>query len=220
MPFNATRKKKLTKSWRFLLWLLSSSHSSCFQITSSFCGLTLITEVSELNRSNARHEAYHPVVAFGDQWAWISERTFIHSHDAIFLDNATQDFPLLRMYFVPRVGRQEPWNEGEILPRIPLRVKNNALRYVSLSAWINLIIFLRALTSAESTILLFSVSKLYSLIVRSQHLADFWLLYAIVVSFTQKPFKLILPSRPHAGKIRPQHRELRALLFAKSVWVL
>ena len=49
---------------------------------------------------------------------------------------------------------------------------------------------------------------------------DFWLLYAIVVSLTQKPFKLILPSRPHAGKIRPQHRELRALLFAKSVWVL
>ncbi|XP_015760593.1 PREDICTED: cancer-related nucleoside-triphosphatase homolog [Acropora digitifera] len=28
----------------------------------------------------------------------------------------------------------------------------------------------------------------------------------IVVSFTQKPFKLILPSRPHAGKIRPQHQ--------------
>ena len=171
MPFNATRRKKPTKSWRFLLWLLSSSHSSCFPITSSFCGLTLITEVSELNRSNARHEAYNPVVAFGDQWAWTSERAFIHSHDAIFPDNATQDFPLLRMYFVPRVGRQEPWNEGEILPRIPLRVKNNALREVSLSAWINLIIFLRALTSAESTILLFSVSKPYSLIVRSQHLA-------------------------------------------------
>lgn len=55
MPFNATRRKKPTKSWRFLLWLLSSSRSSCFPITSSFCGLTLITEVSELNRSNARH---------------------------------------------------------------------------------------------------------------------------------------------------------------------
>ena len=109
MPFNATRRKKPTKSWRFLLWLLSSSHSSCFPITSSFCGLTLITEVSELNRSNARHEAYNPVVAFGDQWAWTSERAFIHSHDAIFLDNATQDFPLLRMYFVPRVGRQDKY---------------------------------------------------------------------------------------------------------------
>ena len=68
-----------------------------------------------------------------------------------------------------------------------------------------------------------ALSIAYSLIVRFQHLAkepDFWLLYAIVVSFTQKPFKLILPSRPHAGKIRPQHRELRALPFAMSVWVL
>ena len=58
-----------------------------------------------------------------------------------------------------------------------------------------------------------ALSIAYRLIARFQHLAkepDFWLLYAIVVSFTQKPFKLILPSRPHAGKIRPQHRELRA----------
>ena len=58
-----------------------------------------------------------------------------------------------------------------------------------------------------------ALSIAYRLVARFQHLAkepDFWLLYAIVVSFTQKPFKLILPSRPHAGKIRPQHRELRA----------
>ena len=41
-----------------------------------------------------------------------------------------------------------------------------------------------------------------------------------MVSFTQKPFKLILPSRPHAGKVRPQYRELCALLFSNSVWDL
>lgn len=100
MCFNATRRKKPIRSWRFLLWLLLYSLSSCSRITSSFCGLTLVTAVSVLNVSNARHERLESCCCFWspmnlNQWACIHPfpRCYFKEKPKIFLFRACTSFP-------------------------------------------------------------------------------------------------------------------------------